>query len=161
MADERPGIFYASEHEATAITEIAYWQLVFLSRSPGLHAPRTTTEHSAFTAEISAERSVDLTTPPFVADASKWTSNDYRDCQQLALAARTAACQSIRYRSARDPDRRANLALLDPTGFASAQPRLERSWHLRIEAGTVIALAAFPSDLQLRFSARQFGITLG
>jgi hypothetical protein len=160
-ADERPGIFYASEHEATAIAEIAYWRLLFLSRSPGMRAPRTTIEHSAFTAAIAVERALDLTEAPFVAETPKWTSNDYADCQQLASAARTVAAQAIRYQSARDPEARANVALLDPTGFASAQPRLEQTWHLRIENETVIALAAFPSELQLRFSARQFGITLG
>jgi hypothetical protein len=160
-AEERPGIFYASEHEATAIAEIAYWRLVFLSRSPGLRPPRTTIEHSAFTASIAVERALDLTCDPFAADAGKWTSNDYSHCQQLASAARMVACQAIRYQSARDPGSRANLALLDPAGFASAQPRLEQTWHIRIENETVVALAAFPSNLQLRFSTRQFGITLG
>lgn len=161
MAEERPGIFYASEHEATSIAETAYWRLVFLSRSPGLQPPRSTTEYSAFTAALSVERLLDLTIAPLDSDAATWTSDDYRDCQQLASAARSVACQAIRYRSARDPDGRANVALLDPKGFASAQPTLERTWHLRIEGDIVIALAAFPSDLQLRFSARKFGITLG
>lgn len=159
-AHERPGIFAASEQESTAIAETAYWRLAFLSRSPGLAAPRTTTEHSAFTAELSVDRALDLTADPFVADKGHWTSDDYKVCQQLASAARTASCQAIRYQSARDPDARANVALLDPAGFASAQPRLERTWHLRIEGRTVIALAAFPSHLQLRFSSAQFGLTL-
>ena len=38
-ANERPGIFYSSEHEETAIAETAYWRLRFLSRSPGLTPP--------------------------------------------------------------------------------------------------------------------------
>ena len=38
-ADERPGIFYASESEATAIAETAFWRFTFYSRSPGFVPP--------------------------------------------------------------------------------------------------------------------------
>jgi hypothetical protein len=159
-ADERPGIFYASEHEATAIAEIAYWRLVFLSRSPGLSPPRTTIEHSAFTVPVAVDRALDLTAPPFACDRAQWTSNDYSHCQRLAAVARAAACQAVRYESARDPEAGANLALFDPCGFTAAQPKATQTWHLRIENTTLVALAAFPFTEQLRFSAEQFGIAL-
>lgn len=159
-ADERPGIFYASEHEGTALAETAYWRLVFLSRSPGLAPPRATTEHSSFSVPLALTRALDLTAPPFDAEQARWTSDDYADCQALATAARGAEAQAIRYASARDPEHRPNVALLDPAGFAAPAPRLEGTWHLRIEGQTVVALAAFPSSAQLRFSASQFGITL-
>lgn len=159
-ADERPSIFYASEQEETALAETAYWRLVFLSRSPGLAAPRTTTEHSSFSIEVAPRRTIDLTAPPFDAARGDWTSDDYSACQALATAARTVACQAIRYASARDPEARANLALLDPAAFASPTPTPGNSWHLRIERGSVVALAAFPSSRQLRFSAAGFGLRL-
>ncbi|MFM2022525.1 MAG: hypothetical protein RJB02_2233, partial [Pseudomonadota bacterium] len=41
-ADERPGIFYASEAEATAIAETAYWRLRFFLRSPGFEPSSAT-----------------------------------------------------------------------------------------------------------------------
>jgi hypothetical protein len=159
-ADERPGIFYASEHEETALAETAYWRLVFLSRSPGLASPRTTSEHSSFCVRVAVSRMLDLTRPPFAARRDCWTSDNYGECQSLATAARTADCMAIRYESARDPGRRANLALLDPAGFAGQAPTPDKTWHLRIEGQTVIALAAFPSSLQLRYSAAGFGVTL-
>jgi hypothetical protein len=157
-ADERPGIFYASEHEETAVAETAYWRLVFLSRSPGLQLPAMTSEHSSFSVRLSADRAIDLTAPAFAAQEARWTSNDYRWCQELAGVARAASCQAVRYRSARDPESRANLALFDPAGFAQPAPRMETSWHLRIEGRKVFALAAFPSTRQLRFSAETFGL---
>jgi hypothetical protein len=158
-ADERPGIFYASEAETTAIAETAYWRLVFLSRSPGLAPPTTTSEHSSFSVAVGIERAIDLTDHPFDRDAERWTSNDYTDCQSLGTAARTAGGHGIRYTSARDPDHRANLALLDPAGFVDRGPRTGTTWHLRFDGLTVIALAAFPSSRQLRFSAAELGLT--
>src|SRR5690606_14045176 len=51
-ADEKPGIFYASEAEHTAIAEAAYWRLRFFSRSPGLSPPQTTSEHTSFSVKV-------------------------------------------------------------------------------------------------------------
>ncbi|PAX09036.1 hypothetical protein CKY28_06815 [Sphingomonas lenta] len=160
-ADERPGIFYSSEHEATAIAETAYWRLRFLSRSPGLTPPRTVTEHSSFSVALRLDRLVDLTRPPLNRDADAWVSDDYAPCQALAASARMAQAQAIRSFSARDPAGRCNVALLDPAGFADRAPRTGKTWHLRIEGSPLIALAAFPSDLQARFTAEQFGLTIG
>ena len=122
-ADERPGIFYASEAEATAVAETAYWRLRFLSRSPGLVPPKTISEHSSFSVAIRLERLVDLTALPFSDDAAGWVADDYGPCQALAAAARAASAQAIRSTSARDPSRRPNLALLDPAGFADHSPK--------------------------------------
>jgi hypothetical protein len=52
--DERPGIFYASEAEATAIAETAYWRLAFFSRAVGFVPPAATSEHSSFCVDVSA-----------------------------------------------------------------------------------------------------------
>jgi hypothetical protein len=67
-AGERPGIFYASEAEATAIAETAYWRLAFFSRAVGFVPPAATSEHSSFCVDVSAERSLDLTVPPLSGD---------------------------------------------------------------------------------------------
>jgi hypothetical protein len=55
VPNERPGIFYASEAESTAIAETAYWRLRFFLRSPGFVPPSTTTEHSSFTVKVRTE----------------------------------------------------------------------------------------------------------
>lgn len=157
-AGERPGIFYASEEEETALAEVAYWRLRFLSRSPGMALPTTTAEYAAFTVGLRVERALDLTAPPFDADAARWRDpEDYGACQRFAVAARGISAQLIRYASARRAEG-VNLALLDPAGFADREPRPANTWHLRFEQGEMVALAAFPSMKRGRFGFAGFGL---
>ncbi|WP_016746235.1 RES family NAD+ phosphorylase [Rhizorhabdus wittichii] len=159
-AGERPGIFYAAEHVATAVAETAYWRLLFFSRSPGFRPPTTVVEHSAFTVPVRVARLLDLSEPPYAASASAWTDpDDYAACQAFAGAARGIATQAIRYLSVRDPARRANVALLDPAAFAAATPMIRQTWHFRYEDGRMTAYAAFPSDERHVFGFEQFGLT--
>lgn len=158
-ANARPGIFYASEHVATAVAETAYWRLLFFSRSPGFVPPTTVVEHSAFTVSIAVERALDLTAAPFVAHAMKWMDpQDYAACQDFADAARGIDARAIRYASVRDPVHRANIALFDPAGFTAVAPTIEQSWHFRYEAGQITAFAAFPATDRYAFTFDQFGL---
>jgi len=158
-ADERPGIFYASETEATAIAEIAFWRLRFYLRSPGFVPPSATTEHTSFTAQLATARALDLTREPFAAQAGDWTDPvDYQACQDLAAAARQAAVAVIRTVSARDPARGCNVVVLEPGAFASAQPVIRRTWHFRFEHDRLTALAAFPVENRFVFTAVDFAL---
>lgn len=158
-AGERPGIFYAAEHAATAVAETAYWRLLFFSRSPGFNPPSSVVEHSAITVPVKADRTIDLTLPPFDARRQSWCDpDDYSACQTLARRGRAIGTQAIRYESARDAERRANVALLDPAAFAARTPRIEQTWHFRYEAGRMTAFAAFPSEERHAFSFAQFGL---
>jgi len=158
-ARQRPGIFYAAETIATAIAETAYWRLLFFSRSPGFAPPGNVVEHSAFTVPLGVTRGLDLTKAPFAKHASAWMHpTDYGPSQAFADQARRIDAQMIRYASVRDPAHRANLALLDPAGFASATPNVEQTWHFRFEAGTITAFAALPSNARYTFSLAQFGL---
>lgn len=157
---ERPGIFYASEHVATAVAETAYWRLRFFSRSPGFTPPTAVVEHSAFTVPVRAERALDLTAAPLDAGTARWTDpDDYDDCQTFAALARAIDAQAIRYASVRDPLHRANIALIDPAAFASAAPVIEQTWHFRYEAGRITAFAAFPSSERHSFSFAMFALS--
>ncbi|GAC1576793.1 MAG: RES family NAD+ phosphorylase [Sphingomicrobium sp.] len=158
-ANERPGVFYASEHVVTAVAETAYWRLLFFSRSRGFVPPMTMVEHSAFTVPIKVDRALDLATVPFVAHASQWMDpKDYGACQAFGSAARSIDAQAIRYASVRDPRHRANVALFDPTAFTPATPTIEQSWHFRYEAGQLTAFAAFPSSDRYAYSFEEFGL---
>ena len=160
-AGERPGIFYASEHAATAVAETAYWRLLFFSRSPGFEPPTAMVEHSAISVPVRVERLLDLTAAPFAAAAAQWTApDDYAACQNFAQDARRIAAQAIRYTSARDPAQRANLALFDPAAFATPTPRIEQSWLFRYEAGVITAYATLPSDQRYSFAAADFGLSI-
>lgn len=158
-AGERPGIFYASEQEATAVAETAYWRLRFFARSPGVQLPATTSEHSLFSVRLRSGAMLDLTKAPFVARRADWMDpQDYRACQAFAGQARGIATSLIRYASVRDAAHRANLALFDPAAFADRAPRLEQTWHLRFEHGELSALPAFPATGGYRFTAAGFGL---
>lgn len=155
----RPGIFYASEAEATALSETSYWRLVFLSRSPGLPPPTTTQEWSAFTIATRLTAMLDLTRPPFAVDAVHWKDpDDYSACQALADQARTALADAIRYTSVRDPEHRANVAVLNPHACGARKPRIRTTWHLRFDADGLSAFAAFPSRHRYRFTRAEFGL---
>jgi hypothetical protein len=158
-ADERPGIFYASEAERTAIAETAYWRLRFFARSPGFVPPSTTSEHSSFSVRLASDAAIDLTQPPFDADEAHWTDPvDYTACQNLAAAARAAATALIRTLSARDRTRGCNLVVLDPCAFAERKPCPGRTWHLRFESGQLVAISAFPSRERHAFAPGDFGL---
>ena len=157
--DVRPGIFYASEVEATAVIETIYWRLRFYLRSIDFAPSTTVSEHLSFRAEVKAARCLDLTAPPFETQASLWTDpTSYTACQELAAQARIAETQVIRSASARDPEARANLAILDPAAFASSQPRYGQTWHLRFEGDRLTAFAAFPSNERIAFHPHEFGL---
>ena len=158
-AYERPGIFYASETEATAIAETAYWRLRFYTRSPGFVPPSATSEHTSFTVIVATTAALDLTAEPFAAQLNAWTDPaDYAACQDLAAAARDAGIALLRSLSARDPDHGCNVVVLDPAAIASPEPTIRRTWHLRFEQDRLSALAAFPSRDHFIFTAAEFAL---
>jgi hypothetical protein len=151
-AHERPGIFYASEHEETAIAETAYWQLRFYARSPGFSPPSATVEHTSFSVAVETVRALDLTTPPFDRTKADWmNATDYTACQDMAASARVAAATLIRTESVRDEAHRCNVAILDPVAFAETRPAFGKTWHFRFENGRLTAFAAFPAQERYTF----------
>lgn len=158
-ANEKPGILYTSETESTSVAEMAYYRLLFLSRSPDAEAPKNIIEHTSFTVSAEATRTLDLTAPPYVRRRADWTNpKDYTACQDFAAAARQIDTQVIRYESVRDPAARANVAILDPEAVDEGSLEIVRSWHFRFEGGRLSAYAAFPSPQHLTFMFKQFGL---
>lgn len=160
-AFERPGIFYASESEATAVAEAAFYKLRFFSAAPGSILPTTTAEQYVFAIEVRSDRSLDLTEEPLVQGRAFWTlQEDYEPCQRFAAAARAIDTQLIRYESVRDPNAGSNVALFDPGAFQKPVPRLERAWHFRFRGTKLTAFAAGSSADRYDFTFEQFGLTL-
>lgn len=160
-ADERPGIFYASESETTALTEAAYWRLRFLSASIDFVPPTAVVEYTSFSADVATDRALDLTKPPFDARETHWTDPlDYRACQDFGTAARAVVTGLIRTRSARDKPDGVNIVVLDPAVFSSADPVVGHTWHMRFEDNLLAAFAAFPSAMRFAFVPEQFGLAV-
>jgi len=158
-ADERPGIFYASEAESTAIAETAYWRLRFFSRSPDFVPGNRTSEHLSFSVAVSTSRAVDLSRPPFDTSVKNWMHpDDYTACQDFARIARKAEVQLIRTLSARDPGDGYNAVIFDPALFAGKEPAYRQTWHFRFEQGRLNAIAAFPGGGNFAFEPEMFGL---
>ena len=124
------GVWYGAEALRTALAEKSYWRLRFLLDSPGTPALKAV-PHTAFQAAVRTGAAVDLTLAPLVRDAEVWTHRtSYAGTQALAVAAREAHVQIIRYQSVRDPQHGACAAVLDPAAFGRAQPRALETWFI-------------------------------
>jgi len=158
-ANEKPGILYTSETESAAVAELAYYRLLFRTRSPDAEASKNIAEHSSFTVAAAMTRTLDLTASPFVKRRAEWTHpSDYTACQDFSAGARKIDAEAIRYESVRDPDAQANVAILDPATVDGDSLEIVRSWHFRFEGNKLSAYAAFPSPQHLGFTFEQFGL---
>ena len=150
-----PGVFYASQTVATAVTEMAFARLLFFHDSPATPWPANPVEHTAFQVRFRTTRGVDLIAAPFNRDREQWTHpTDYTACQDLAEAARTAGADVIRYASARDPGG-VNIGLLTCAAFGVTAPLARQTWRLHLDRGGVRALCADP-ERRLAFDRDYF-----
>jgi hypothetical protein len=154
-ANQPEGVFYGAEHVETAIAELAFYRFIFFSHAPGASLPVNPVEHTAFRVPCRTSRLLDLTAPPLVSDRALWTHpTDYKACQDLADAARRANIEALRYESVRDPEARANIALLSPMTFAKQEPDRTQTWRIFVRTETVQAIREFPScSLEFRIEA--------
>jgi hypothetical protein len=154
-ARQREGCFYAAERVETAVAEEAFYRLLFFLDAPGARRPTNPQERTAFRVAAETARAIDLTAAPLDRDAAIWRHpTDYGPCQTLADAARTTDIEAIRYRSVRDPDAGANLALLSPAAFRTTRPDQYETWHLFLRDAVVQAVCEMPRrTLEFPFAA--------
>jgi RES domain len=153
-AGRTEGVFYASEHVETAVAEMAFYRLLFFAESPQTPFPDAPTDYSAFSVRVKTSHALDLITA--CAQSEKYADPvDYAPSQALADAARHHDFGIIRYRSVRDPERRANVALLTASAFVDKRPKQWRTWRLKVGLSGVLALCDFP-DLSLSFDRSAF-----
>ncbi|PWK69885.1 RES family NAD+ phosphorylase [Aminobacter sp. AP02] len=150
------GVYYAAEKVETAVSEMAFYRLLFFSESPETPWPSDAAEYTAFAAAIKTTRTTDLTVSPLAKDKDAWTHpTDYAACQQLADAAREAGVEVIRYRSVRDPAGGANLALLTCRVFTKPAPTERQTWRIRLGPSGVQAICEFP-EMRIGFDRTSF-----
>lgn len=129
-AGRTPGVYYASEHSITALIETTWGRIQTLRASPATPWPRAAIEHTAICADIDVRTSIDLTIEP-LASKGNWTDPvDYTDCLDLADTARGNDIEAIRYQSVRDPQGRANVAVLTCGAFAQPAPVRQETWKV-------------------------------
>jgi len=126
-----PGVFYAAEQLSTAQAEYTYWRLRFFLASPNTPLPRNEARLTAFSVRFATQRALDLTEPPLAAERTAWCDPcDYTATHALSVQARRADLNAIRYESVRDPQRAANVALLDCASFTVHAPLTQQTWYL-------------------------------
>jgi hypothetical protein len=150
-----PGVFYASRTAATAVAEMAFHRLLFFADSPGTPWPADAGDYTAFSVRFRTPSGLDLTAPPFDADAARWMHpTDYAPCQALADEARQADVEVLRYASARDAGG-VNVALLACRAFAAPAPVERQTWRINLNAHGARAMCEFP-EARLEFDRQAF-----
>lgn len=139
-----PGVFYAGAQVETAIAEAVFYRLLFFAESPATPWPLNASEHSAFSVRYGS-KGLDLTLAPLVRRRRNWMNpTEYSACQTLADNARAAEIEIIRFASVRDPQHRANIALLTCRAFRNKAPIDRQSWRIRVSPSGAQAVREFP-----------------
>src|SRR3954469_10528600 len=151
-----PGVWYGADVVETALAEVAYWRLRFLADSPEtpdlLPVP-----HTAFRASVGGSAIV-LSQTPFERQRRQWEDpSSYDATQALARVARDAGIALIRYRSVRDPQHRAALAVLTPNAFRKSAPLEQHTWLIKVGRAQVLAEADLGRE-RLAFSPEALGL---
>lgn len=124
-----PSLFYGSLHRSALLSEAAYYRFVFTA---GLAAPFSrplVTRHTAFAARFRSAHGLRLEQPPFAGHSAALTSPvDYAAAQTLGAAMREDGIGAFTFTSARDPERRLNVALFEPAALADRKPREQVPW---------------------------------
>ncbi|MGD9592052.1 MAG: RES family NAD+ phosphorylase, partial [Candidatus Berkiella sp.] len=107
-------LLYASVNLTAALSEVAFYKLLFLNASEGEISGNTTT-YTAFRLNIVSDKYVDLCAFPFETYTDKISSKtDYETAQKLGSAMRENKIACFKYRSARDPLGGDNLGIFSP-----------------------------------------------
>jgi hypothetical protein len=150
-----PGVWYGAEALRTALAEKSYWRLRFLLDSPGTPDLKPV-PHTAFQAAVRSRAALDLTRAPFARERALWTHRtDYASTQALALEAREAHIELIRYESVRDPEHAACVAVLDAVAFGRSQPHVLATWFIAAARSRVRCAMQGSEAPQFEFTATQ------
>jgi len=150
-----PGVWYGADVVHTALAEVAYWRLRFLADSPAT-PDLPPVPHTAFRASIGGTGIV-LSQPPFDRHRKEWEDpRNYDATQALARSAREAGLSLIRYRSVRDPEHRAAVAVLTPKAFRKSEPLEQNTWLIKVSRERVLAEAGISGE-RLAFDAADVG----
>jgi hypothetical protein len=151
------GVFYASELAKTAITEIAFWRLLFFAESPQTPWPKNPGEYTAFAVEFATEQGIDLASEPFERDRDVWRHpTEYEPCRLLAENARAVGVQIIKYESARTLGRTTNFALLTCRVFIKSEEVDRQTWRIHLSPTGVRIFCEMPK-INFDFSSTDFG----
>lgn len=152
----REGVFYASEALETSAAEVAFYRILFFWESPETEPPSDPFEMTAFACKVQSDVAVDLVPEQIDPATDRFMDPvDYTDCHRLARDARERSVQVIRFRSVRDREHRANVAVLDCAAFAESHIRQQEGWWFRFGPKGLFAVKRF-GEGRMEFNYDQF-----
>jgi hypothetical protein len=151
-----PALFYASNESDTALTEAAYYRLLFwsgMARAP--RSGRFTSQHTLFAVPIDTRSGLRLQAPPFDAiDDELRHPSRYDTTQALGTQMREAGIEAFEYRSARRRDDEAlNTALFVPGALSARTPDAQQPWLCETRMASVVFAG---EGRTLRFELERF-----
>jgi hypothetical protein len=150
------GVWYGAAAVQTALAEVAYWRLKFLADSPAT-PDLPPVPHTVFRASVGGSAIV-LGEAAFARQRAQWEDpSSYVATQALARSAREAGIAMIRYRSVRDPEHRACVAVLTPKAFRASAPLEQHTWLIKVTRSRVLAESGFGAQ-RLAFEAGELGL---
>lgn len=125
-------LWYGSLDIETALSEVAYYRLLFLRHTEAdlgfINVPLT-----SFNAHLKTNQGIDLCKPPFNADEKEFSSKtDYTNSQLLGSQMRNAGVQAFIFRSVRSLKQGRNMAAFTPAVFHTKNHQYifnVGSWH--------------------------------
>jgi RES domain len=151
------GVFYASDTPKTAITERAFYNLLFFAESPATPWSREADDVTVFAVEYETPHASDLSAEPLSRDRIHWAHlTSYNACQEFADIARQSGIDVIRYQSVRDVGGM-NLALLSCRAFAKSAEVGRQTWLMHMSDVGVKAVCEMPPD-RLDFGRSAFSL---
>jgi hypothetical protein len=140
------GVFYAAAESATAIAEIVFYRLLFFAESPKTPWPQNPGEYTAFAADFSSERTLDLSVAPFANHGPLYDLVNYSCGQALSDQARDLGAEILKYTSVRDSRCLPNFAILEPSAFVRPEVVDRQSWKLHLDSNGARAVCELPTD---------------
>jgi len=153
---QEPSLFYGSLDVDTCLAESAYYRLRFytdMAEPPH----KIESQHTLFDARYHSDQGLRLQDPPFTEFTSQLRhTSDYRACQALGAALRTAGIHAIEFTSARSAHDGINIALLSPGALPEAAPRHHAQWLCHTHANGVSFISQGQPRQLLSFGLAQF-----
>lgn len=146
-------IFYGSLSIETVLFESAYYRLVFWQGMTVPPKDQIHADHTLFSANYACSTGIKLHLPPFDVWQAKLTDCcSYAVTQALGSAMRSAGVDAFEFTSARDPNKKLNVALCTPSAFVNSSPSSYQRWTSETTADGVVF---FCND---DFSIRHFNL---
>lgn len=124
-------LWYGSQKLKTAMAELAFYRLNFLSASDASLGV-VVAQYTAFSVHVNAGLAIKLAEQPFLKFVDTISSPvNYSASQELGTAMRENGIEAFNFKSARDPETGVNIGLFSPSALARKQPESQsfQSWQ--------------------------------